>query len=405
MNKVTYQDILDDKYAKLLKQKMVSKRDTLGLEQMKLFEKSKEEYFELTPFDIPRMVKIPKNNGKMRDIFIYEEQTSLMLKIIAEVLTDKFNSQIHPSVFSYQKGKSILTAIKSVQKDMRKGVVFGKVDITNYFIEIDQEKINKLIERCFEKGKVGSTMHDMFNQNLYTHKREIIRGKLGIMPGNPISCVFSNLILKDLDKRMHDECISYTRYSDDIVIGATTEKELKGKLELLATLLEEYGLEINPNKVDYYGSRDVHFLGLVVNPDKIDITKSKFNTIKRHIKINARKMRKEVELGKISKTDAVKKMIRMFNKGMYKPIVYDDLHIGLGGFIFANVTTMETLREIDFYFINQCRYVVTGKHNKANCKTVQFSELEEMGFKSMCELFKLYKIGKEVYINEVYHLA
>ena len=68
------------------------------------------------------------------------------------------------------------------------------------------------------------------------------------MAGVPISAFFANLYLTDLDKQFCENEVIYARYSDDIIIFAKSEWELKFYREEVKRKLKEAELSLNPAK-------------------------------------------------------------------------------------------------------------------------------------------------------------
>lgn len=77
---------------------------------------------------------------------------------------------------------------------------------------------------------------------------------LGIPQGSPMSALLSNIYLVDFDKMMHNrasaEGWTYMRYCDDILIICDTAKSNNLKNDVINIISNDYGLEIQPRKVD-----------------------------------------------------------------------------------------------------------------------------------------------------------
>lgn len=57
--------------------------------------------------------------------------------------------------------------------------------------------------------------------------------------------------------------------------------------------------------------------------------------------------------------------------------------------------------EIDFYIRDSLRALKTGKHNKANIRAISDSELIEVGWVSLVDLYKLYKADRDYYLEVI----
>ena len=66
------------------------------------------------------------------------------------------------------------------------------------------------------------------------------------------------------------------------------------------------------------------------------------------------------------------------------------------------LTPREVVRELDRYIKDHLRHVYTGKWNsRSNYLKVPNEMLRRCGYISMAHLFKLYRIAKPLYRNEV----
>ena len=77
----------------------------------------------------PRRALIPKPNGKLREIFIFNEDDSILQKIITAILYKNKSNLLSNSVYSYKKGVSIFSVAKII-RDNKKDLFFAKMDIS-----------------------------------------------------------------------------------------------------------------------------------------------------------------------------------------------------------------------------------------------------------------------------------
>lgn len=70
--------------------------------------------------------------------------------------------------------------------------------------------------------------------------------------------------------------------------------------------------------------------------------------------------------------------------------------------MFGTVNVLEDVRMLDFYIKDHLRHLYTGKWNSyGNYQKVPNDMLRRCGYISMVHLYKLYKISKSLYRNEV----
>ena len=348
---------------------------------------------------IPRRVLIPKDAGEgMREVFMYDSDDSFILKMINEIVAEKFDRSLSKNLYSYREGYSCLDAVKYVLNNS-KGKYGVKLDITNYFLQVPLENIFILLEEIFKNRDELETMKRFFSDQRYIDIDGIEKERfLSLKPGNAFSAFLSNYALKDIDKQMSASVEVYSRYSDDILMYDSSKERLNSAINKLKQNLQALGLEIKDKKTEFFNpGDDLTYLGLKTDWKEIDISKKRFNKVKKMIKTECKKYRKEVELGNISKEEAVKQVINWYNKRIYRvpPVIKESY--SWASSTFRNITTFSTLREIDFYFINTLRWVYTGKHNKANVYKLTTDRIKELGWVSLVEMFYTYHKDIDVF--------
>ena len=107
--------------------------------------------------------------------------------------------------------------------------------------------------------------------------------------------------------------------------------------------------------------------------------------------------------GQPLKDEAVlKKVIRQINRELYVAYLQNDREFGWAEYMFGTVNALEDIEELDRYIKDHLRHVYTGKWNsRSNYHKVPNEMLRRCGYISMAHLFKLYRISKPLYRNEV----
>jgi hypothetical protein len=191
------------------------------------------------------------------------------------------------------------------------------------------------------------------------------------------------------------------RYCDDIILFSKSREEVNGLLEILGGLLGMLGLRLNDNKITRYIPGDeLEFLGLKYVNGKIDIAGKTPKTVKREVSKICKRYRRLVETKKLTTDYALDCAVKKLNNYFHKWGNRDDRDT-LCSYIYSNIETVDTLRELDFYVKDRLRYIITGKNNSKN-----YSYLRDgvKGWHSLCEMFYLYKQDVDVYRNEVWLL-
>ncbi len=340
-------------------------------------------------FSIPRKVMINKNNSsKKRVIYQFNEEENKILKMI-HFLLQKYDSLLCDNCYSFRKKIGPKQAFFKIASSFQ-GYGY-KVDIHNYFNSIPIDKLLVLL-----KSKVDDKCYSFFEKLLMDkrviYKGNIIEEKKGAMAGTPISCFLSNIYLSPLDFLMKDE--SYARYADDIILFADTKEELDNQILIIHQYFKENGLEINPLKEKYYlPNEKIEFLGFSYKNKKIDLSNHAIRKMKKKIKRKSRALRKWALTKNISLEKAMKSMNKIFNYKFFCDRKGKELNWSI--WYFPVINSVTGLEEIDRYFQNNLRYIMTGNYHKSNNWKVSYQTLKESGYKSLVHEYYEFHSKKE----------
>lgn len=358
----------------------------------------------------PRRVQIPKSSGGLRDIFVFDDECSFFLKILNAIFVRNFGLKINSSVFSYRKGLRCFDAVENIRKEFLAGNLVGyKFDIKSYFPSVNQNTIYQAINDLVEENDVAGRklLYSLFDLNCFidSKSKEIIQQHLGLMPGSALSSFFANYVLHDLDDFLQQNAVAYSRYADDIVIFAETDEQLQNLIQQTSNILADKGLIIHPNKQEFlHKDEPFEFLGLIVSPHSIDISNSTFKNIKRVVKSVCKSARRKVDKQSNLEEKVTTAIRRIHRKLFYGIFSQSEAHKGSRmNYVFGNVTTDKTLKELDHYILDSLNFVVTGKHNFSKKRWTR-DKFKELGLRSCVEMWHLYRMNREVYKNEVFTL-
>lgn len=346
---------------------------------------------EAGEFKAPRLVEIPKDNGKTRQIYVYRRRDNLVLKLLNEWLYETSGHLISDRVFSYKTGVRVGDVHKDVKKALQEfeGVGFMSIDLKDYFTNVSMDKVYALLEEVnFPKEYVPKLFTGMY----YDLEGNLTEGSLGIIQGNPVASFVSNAVLKDFDDLMESRSSYYIRYSDDVVYS-------KDCTVNVSEALNEYGLTINEAKTKVC-SESIDMVGCTMTKDSIDIKDGKFKALKRSVKNKT----KAVDKLNVSGEEKCKSLMRRW----YKEQVYPFVRGRNGGgsllrFAFDHVDTKKTLWELDKYVVSRMQYLMTGKNNaSAKLKGMDSDFFRQFGWVPTAEWYSIYKSSKIVYRGEVY---
>lgn len=216
-----------------------------------------------------KKVKIPKENGKTRELGIPTIKDRVVQGAIKLIIEPLFEADFSEHSFGYRPKKTQHQAVVKVAQGIKRG--FTKVidvDLSAYFDHVDHNLLVRMIKKRIKDDKVLGLIGKILKAT----------GKVGVPQGGVISPLFSNIYLTCIDKmfekaiveteRRGYQQIDYCRFADDMVIlvnGHTALdwlvkkalKRLKEGLALLKVSLNQEKTKI----VDMNHDETFDFLG------------------------------------------------------------------------------------------------------------------------------------------------
>ena len=96
-----------------------------------------------------------------------------------------------------------------------------------------------------------------------------------------------------------------------------------------------------------------------------------------------------------------KRIVRQLNNKNFFCAINHDSTFGWAMYSFPKITTIQSLKEIDFYTKDTLRAMKTGKHNKANFKAISEEEFKQLGLLSLVEMYKLYRQDYDYFMEVI----
>lgn len=346
-------------------------------------------------FPLPKLVELTKPfSDKKRNVFVFDFKEKLVLKLLAHLL-NRYDYLFSRNLFSFRKNIGVKYAIDTLVRRTRQSDYYSyKADIHDYFNSVDTDLIIRLLDETLtDDPDLNAFLQSVLTEPNCRKGKNVISFQKGIMAGVPFAGFLANLYLKDMDQWFEDQGILYARYSDDIIIFAKTEEEIKAHESAVKAFLIQKKLEINEKKeFRTLPGEEWEYLGVRILGKCVDISASSLKKIKDKMRRKARALIRWRERKNLDAERAVKAFIRHFNQKFYNNPQQND--ITWCRWYFPIITTTESLRVIDEYMISCIRYIATGKHSKSNYN-LRYERIKELGFRSLVNAYyKCKKTGK-----------
>lgn len=235
-----------------------------------------------------RRVMIPKSGGGERELGIPTVVDRLIQQAILQVIGPMFEKTFSNSSFGFRPNRSAHDALQQASNYVEDGYMWVvDIDLEKFFDRVNHDilmsrlarrigdkKLLKLIRRYLEAGIMQDGV--------------VMRRHEGTPQGGPLSPLFSNILLDELDKELERRGHKFCRYADDQNIYVRSERAGKRVYESVKRFLEsKLKLKINDRKSAVAKVGERKFLGyrileggrLIISKESIGIAKDKVRAI------------------------------------------------------------------------------------------------------------------------------
>ena len=304
------------------------------------------------------------------------------------VLLHAYDGIFSDNLFSFRPNRGVKRAVADILAipNLTDRYVY-KLDIHDYFNSVDVERIIPLAERVVgqDHPRFFAFLCDFLRNPYVTEGGRRFEERKGIMAGNSLSSFLANLYLADMDREFAEKGIPYARYSDDIIVFGETREQTDAYRDRILSCLSDKDMTVNPAKVFYAEpGQPWDFLGITYRDGVVDVAHASVEKLKGKMRRKARalyrwKIRKEA-----GDEQVIRAFVRHFNRKLYDNPMRSELT--WCRWFFPVITTDRSLKELDSYMLECIRYLVTGKHTKANFK-LRYETIRSYGFKSLVHAY------------------
>jgi len=230
-----------------------------------------------------RTVLIPKKQGGSRALGIPTVSDRIAQAVVKQYLEPVLDKKFHNNSYGYRQGKNAHQAVKQCEEQCRQYAWVIDVDIKGFFDNIDHTVMMSLLARHTQEKWVLMYINRWLNASIEQLDGTQMKREQGTPQGGVISPLLANLYLHEtFDQWMQIEHSSnpFERYADDIIIHCQTREESEHLLELIRDRMQQYKLQLHPEKTkivyckDYrrkeqHENRSFTFLGFSLQPRTI----------------------------------------------------------------------------------------------------------------------------------------
>ena len=277
---------------------MISINEILGkknvkitLEKLELKSYNKEKYQEFIDYynlnkdeiknkiidskytpEIVIMKEIINFKGKKRLIANLDIKDKFITKAMTEVFNKYIDSTFSKYSYAYRPFGGTLEAVKQIREFAKEGNnITAQLDIKDFFEKINHEILLEKLKKYNIEPCIINLINQYLKCPIEIELIETVKNK-GLLQGNPMSPILSNIYLDEFDKILESKNISFIRFCDDINIFCNNKNELFENIEIVKNILsEKYFLELNESKTNISNIYKTSFLGYYLVNEKNDI--------------------------------------------------------------------------------------------------------------------------------------
>lgn len=341
----------------------------------------------------PTIARIPKDNGKFREIYVNTADDRVVLAAINQALYRLFDYKLSPACKAYREGHS---CAKTVREAIQHTMFGYKLDLSKYFDSVPHEVINKALAELNTDSPVEQVLYEYYNDDTVYENHQLIPRFKSLSQGCAVASFLANYILIDVDNRMTQECLYYCRYSDDMLLLCKDKQSADRALAVLNDMLGALGLSLNPDKIEAISPlTEFKFLGFGILGSTVTISQKDFKLKKAEVKHVCRLIETNKKIPKDKKLRAAVKAVQKVFFSATDPS-FGWLHSKAMG-----INNFQRLSELDAYCKDCIRATVTSSWNYThNIHVISNEQLALAGYVSLVHMAKLVQIDKALYETE-----
>jgi RNA-directed DNA polymerase len=196
-----------------------------------------------------RRVEIPKPDGRLRPLGIPTIRDRVAQQAAKLVLEPLFEADFLPCSFGFRPKRSATDAMEAIRVGFIKGKQFVfEADITNFFGEIDHEKLLSLVEQRVSDRRVVKLLRQWLRAGVL-RAGVVTESFSGTPQGGVISPLLANVYLHAFDRAWKERGTGeLVRYADDFVVLCSTRSQAEEAQRRAVALLGDLGLTLHPEK-------------------------------------------------------------------------------------------------------------------------------------------------------------
>lgn len=245
--------------------------------------------------------EIPKGKGKTRLLGIPTVIDRMLQQAVLRVIMLRYETTFSSYSYGFRPKRNIIQASSKALNYINSGYQhIVEIDLKEFFDKVDHTLLLQLLYRKIKCEATMCLIRRWLRAPLLKDGK-LIKRRVGVPQGSPISPLLANIILHEMDTEMEKRNLRFVRYADDFSIYCKTKAEArKAGNDIYLFLRDKLKLPINREKSGIRRPVNFQILGFgfvpvyqkgVKGKYQLIITKNKWKDFKAKLKQITRKTR------------------------------------------------------------------------------------------------------------------
>lgn len=296
MNEVLNKNNLEEALKQVMRNKGAAGIDGMTVEELPAYLKEnwkriRKELMEgkYAPLAVKR-VKIPKATGGVRQLGIPSVVDRFIQTALQQVLQKHWDETFSQYSYGFRPGKSQHQAVKQAQEYVSSGLRYViDIDLEKFFDRVNQDILMSRIARRVKDKQVLKLIRAFLNAGMM-EEGLVKPTEEGVPQGGPLSPIFSNLLLDELDQELEKRGLRFVRWADDCNIYVASKRAGERVMASITKFLsKKLRLKVNEEKSAVGRPWERKFVGFTFTWEKKTRRRIAPQTLKR-VKERIRKM-------------------------------------------------------------------------------------------------------------------
>jgi len=347
-------------------------------------------------------------NGKHRTLYVSPWEERIVDLLLYRLLNRRLHGWFSPNSYAYRDRTYGLdrcqARIARLLRSMKAPLYLVKRDIAQYFDSVDHEILLGRLGALVDREDFLFRLLEQRVRFTYRNEHGEEQASVGIPFGSAVACLFANIYLTDLDRRIESiGGLDYFRYADDILIlSSRRDKAVEARDRLEQELAQLHLTTKSSHHADlvvadqpvtdpvFLPAREFRHLGLLFRAGgSVSLSRDKCRKIQNLFRFafrrGRRRWKKISDPGHRAQTLAAV-AAETAEKGVRNVAILD--------YYLRHVDEEAQLARLDRWLAEEVLSLVFGGHKKGHFRKVSFEELRQMGLPSLVHRRRLIRSGR-----------